>query len=399
MNSKEQFCNHLKSLIKEERELFEDVYWEKDIEIWNDLEKSKKINLEFNTNGFKWIIDIKQCDDTVCVGFSNNDNSNLFYIRYVLFFRHCNDYSKFIAKTFFKKQIGNNNDGYEFDNYFNKDDNNLVENGKVVCGIYICVYKTDKEEKYLNGLKNLIRDDDLQNMILYKDEYYEYQIEKWNNFQNDLLTKYIYPHFNACQVQFCKSKDKHHHNKSISIQLLDYTILEEHLSFWANIVFSFRNVNDVNCHKAKVITPDMTHFYDYNFYIKYNKFIKESELFSKKNDTNVSIIENNKTIIGLYIRLYKFDKNYLNSRNIYGNNIFSNLYCDDNYSKSLRIKSSKSAVNTNTESYILHINDSKQLNEINVAKKTRWTNILNKLYYYNYVILLIVIIYYYYYGY
>lgn len=53
-----------------------------------------------------------------------------------------------------------------------------------------------------------------------------------------------------------------------------------------------------------MITPKITFFNRYNCKLRYPDFTKESELHLK-NELNKSIIENNKTMVGFYIRYYK----------------------------------------------------------------------------------------------
>ena len=53
-----------------------------------------------------------------------------------------------------------------------------------------------------------------------------------------------------------------------------------------------------------MITPGITYFNRNNFRLRYSNFVKESDLYLK-NESNVSIIENNQTIIGFYVRYYR----------------------------------------------------------------------------------------------
>jgi len=51
----EHFIKYLKSLINNDyRENLKDFFLEKEIDIWNEFEKNKEIDLEFVTNGLKW---------------------------------------------------------------------------------------------------------------------------------------------------------------------------------------------------------------------------------------------------------------------------------------------------------------------------------------------------------
>lgn len=47
--------------------------------------------------------------------------------------------------------------------------------------------------------------------------------------------------------------------------------------------------------------------------IEYNKFIKTTNLHSKSESTSKSLIENNKVVVGVYIRLYEEDEKSINT--------------------------------------------------------------------------------------
>jgi len=299
--NEEQFLEYLDSLIDDDgtKEVLETKFYEKELDIWNQIDNSEEINLEFETTGYKWNIEIELRDDVVSAGFYNND-SELFNISYVFFFRHCTDYSRVVAKPFTVKHIGVNEEGFFLEKYFNRDDSrNIVEDDKVICGVYLRVFKVENEMKYLNNLKSLIDDNNNKGI---KDEYFEYKIEKWNNFSNNKLTKYVYPHFRAWRLQFNKKKGP------ICFRLDDYSLIEGYPPYNANIVLSLHNVNDVLCCHAKPLTKKINMFTKDNYTIKLKNFVNESDLITK-NESDKSIIENDETVVGFYIRYYDDGKN------------------------------------------------------------------------------------------
>jgi len=148
-------------------------------------------------------------------------------------------------------------------------------------------------------LKSLIVDDSQKKVI--KDEYFEYGIEKWDNFSNGKLTKYVYPHFSAWKLQFNKKKGP------ICVRLDDYSLLEGHPPYTANIVLSLHNNDDASCYCAKPLTKKATRFDKDNYTSKLKNFVSETELFNK-NESGKSIVENNTTKVGFYVRSYENDK-------------------------------------------------------------------------------------------
>jgi len=122
--TEEQFVEYLESLIENEegQEVLENKFYEKELDIWNQIDNSEEIKLSFDTTGYTWNIDIELRDDVVSAGFYNID-SNLYNISYVFFFRNCNDYSRVVAKPFSAKRIGVDENGYVLEKYFNREDN------------------------------------------------------------------------------------------------------------------------------------------------------------------------------------------------------------------------------------------------------------------------------------
>ncbi|KAL6608372.1 hypothetical protein LY90DRAFT_669834 [Neocallimastix californiae] len=299
--TKEQFVEYIKSLVEEDsHEVFEEKFYEKELDIWNELDSTEEIDLEIETTGYIWNVDIEQRGEMICAGFYNH-SSELYNIKYVVFFRHCADYSRVVARPYDLKRVGKSQEGYYLERYFNRneDERKLVENGKIVFGVYFRIFNTEQEEQYLNSLKNLINDN---NQKIITDEYYEYKMENWDKIKHDKIVKYIYPNFNKLKLKF------NNHNGNIYFSLEDCSLFENRSSYDANIILTLHNINDITCCYAKSITTTVTHFDEDNYIIKFPNFIKEVDLYTK-NKSNKSIIENNKCIIGLYTRYYESDKN------------------------------------------------------------------------------------------
>jgi len=299
--TKEQFGEYIKSLIEDDQYelLLEDKFFEKELNICEELDTTGEINLNLETTGYTWKIDIKQRDNKIYSGIYSND-SKPYYAKYVIFFRHCEDYSRVVAKTNSLKYIDYPQETYFMENYFNRerDENHLIKNNRVIFGVYLRVYKVDQEE-YLNSLKKLINDNG-QKII--KEEYFGYKIENWNNFSHNKLVKYVYPNFNTWRLQF------HKKDGNICFRLDDYSLLEDQPPYNANIVLAFHNIDDLTCCHAKALTSTVTHFDKANYITKLPNFIREEDLYTK-NESNRSIIENNQCIVGLYIRYYEDVKN------------------------------------------------------------------------------------------
>jgi len=299
--TKEQFVEYIKSIVEEDsHEVLEEKFYEKELDIWNELDSKEEIDLEIETTNYIWNVDIEQRGEMICAGFYNH-TSELYNIKYVVFFRHCEDYSRVVARPYNLKRVGKSQEGYYLERYFSRDEDErkLVENGKIVFGVFLRIFKTEQEEHYLNSLKNLIEDN---NQKIIADEYYEYKIENWDKIKHDKLVRYVYPNFNTLKLQF------HNHNGNICFRLEDYSLYQNHSHYDANIILALHNINDITCCHAKSITTTVTHYDEDNYITKFPNYITVEDLYTK-NKSNKSIIENNECMIGLYTRYYENDKN------------------------------------------------------------------------------------------
>jgi len=51
----EQFVEYIKSLVEEDsHEVFEEKFYEKELDIWNELDSTEEIDLEIETTGYIW---------------------------------------------------------------------------------------------------------------------------------------------------------------------------------------------------------------------------------------------------------------------------------------------------------------------------------------------------------
>ncbi|ORX61252.1 hypothetical protein BCR36DRAFT_365831 [Piromyces finnis] len=255
-------------------------------------------------------------------------------------------------------------------------------------------------EKYLNELRELILDDN-QNIL--EDKYYEYRIEKWNNFNNNRLRKYVYPDSKIWRLCFHKTYNPKDQQNYISFCLKDYSLREEQMPYCVNIVMVLRNINDLTYHKAKLITLKKTYFNSNNIKLQFHNFIRESDLYEQDVTTHHSLVENDKMMVGFYVRYYKYDI-HIN----YGNDYLLNslFYNYNNLPKVLNVKEEVNENYNNKTGYLKNsllkeviVHDKNDI-VLNLKYKKEINTGNNFKYYPRYIILItIIVIYYFYYYY
>ncbi|OUM63720.1 hypothetical protein PIROE2DRAFT_61099 [Piromyces sp. E2] len=139
------------------------------------------------------------------------------------------------------------------------------------------------------------------------ENYYEFAIEDWNkdkSSHNSSFFKigdyewriYVYPN----------------ENNFLKFELYLYSSLKDTEYINANCVFFIRNSNGISFYKAKEYSPKCLN--EKNDEIVFNNFIKAEELIINNEYSNRPLIENNKVVVGVYLRLYK-DKVLININN------------------------------------------------------------------------------------
>ncbi|OUM59886.1 hypothetical protein PIROE2DRAFT_14471 [Piromyces sp. E2] len=319
---KEQYIEELQSMIKDDNHnIINDIFFEWKIENWSNLQNDEFSN-EFEVRNNKWKIllnpngyDDKIDDDYISVYLKNIDAnkniSNHIYAKCLLAIRNYNDYSCFYTDGETKyDHYHKYNDSCNWDQFikrkeFNKisinSNKSLIEDSKTVISTYIRLYKYEKEQ-YLEELKNFINDNG--NEII-NDGYYEWNIDEWNKLQNNNLSEEFEIGNHKWNIFLCTNNDK---NGYVSIYLNSRDVEKDVFAhIYVKYILTIRNKNDYSCFYINGES-------DFNYYNKYNNshgwknFIKNKDLFIFNKDSSKPLVENNKTVIGVYIRIYKYDE-------------------------------------------------------------------------------------------
>ncbi|OUM59887.1 hypothetical protein PIROE2DRAFT_14472, partial [Piromyces sp. E2] len=315
----EQYIGELKSLLKEsEYEILRDDYYEFEINNWNK-NIIKQYDHEFMINKNKWKIQLlpnEENNEYISVSIKNINEENNIYShicnKYVLSIRNPNDYSYFYANEGTSYHYYNRfNDTIKYDNFIKKDDlfmknkgcKSLIENNKFVIGAYICSYKYNKD-LYMEELKYLINNNG-QKII--NDGYYEWNIDDWEKF----LSERNEQEFEINGYKWIIKINSIKNNKYMSIDLISKDVEnDKSVHICIKCLLTIRNYKDYSCYYTTG-ESDFNYYNRFNNSYKWNEFIKKENLMIKSEYSNKYLIENNKAVIGAYIRIYEYTNEYI----------------------------------------------------------------------------------------
>jgi hypothetical protein len=172
---------------------------------------------------------------------------------------------------------------------------------------YIRVCDNEKKEHYLMKLKELIKNDNIKEDEIIGEDYYEWVIKDWNKLEDEEYCPEFTAGNHRWKILLCPNGDCEEEKDYVSIYLYCLDVenekFPENSHICANFIFSIRNYNDYSSYNSKK-SPNLDYFGKNNNGIGYTQFIKKSELQLKNEKYNTPIIENGKTVIGAYIRVY-----------------------------------------------------------------------------------------------
>ncbi|OUM59888.1 hypothetical protein PIROE2DRAFT_14473 [Piromyces sp. E2] len=321
---KEQYIEDIKKLIKDEGcKPLKEGYYEWSISNWRPSYYSSNNNCspEFEICDHKWKLQsIQKYNGQVMLKLRNidvelNDNTHI-YAKCVLVLRNFYDYSCFYTEDDIKfDYYDENNSTYSWNNFIERDDlydrygypsKSLVEFNKIIIGAYIRTYKYEK------GYYALLYSGIILNMIIndgnepLKDGFYEWKIENWNKLMNGEYS----PTFEICNHKWnfnIYPNGYGNDNKGYVSYYLHSQDAQDEESVHINskFIFFIRNYNDYSYFHTNYSCGDFN-------YINSNwgrgQFIKNDELLIKNDKYKKSIVENNKAVIGVYIRTYKYNE-------------------------------------------------------------------------------------------
>ncbi|KAG4104067.1 hypothetical protein H8356DRAFT_1270674 [Neocallimastix lanati (nom. inval.)] len=346
-NSKEKYEEKLKNLLGEQKtneEIYEENSFEYEVVEFNKLinNYSRYISSPvFSIANRKWQIALESHSKLdspnnflkISLIEVNREYSNYTSAKCVLSFRNYNDYSCFSAFDSFLHKFDKKSSTL---NSINIDKNDymdfikpLIKNNKVVVTVYIRVIINRKT--YLEELKKYINNND--DIEIAAEDYYEWKIEDWEGLNEkeesqvftigetqwklELYPKGYKPKEKDYMSLFlrCLTQDLYKHTSVMYI-----FVIRNYASYTPYFTLQPNNI----CHFKK---NDCNGFYQY---------FKISNLYEKVKEYNDhQIIENNKAVIGVYIRIYKYNIDYYieELKSLKKNNIITNSEFIEDYYK------------------------------------------------------------------
>jgi hypothetical protein len=354
---KEQCMNELNQFIKYYGyygELNEGFYeWK--IENWNQL-ADKEYSPEFIINNHKWRLELypNGTDDKNYVSLylkcidDENDPTNHICIKKVLYIRNYNDYSYFYCNgvlayknqsmLYYNKK--NNITGYsqfiKKSSLFSKNENlnkSLVENGKCIIGVYLRTSNYIRDQ-YKDEIKELIND---ENRNVESEGFYEWQIDHWDNLdKEEFSSKFYFKKItfgrHTWMLQLFPEGNGEANKDYVSLYLKNLSNVENpnysstsHIC--AKAILYIRNYDNTSCFAFEELPLT---YYNKNFNTSgFNKFIKISELYKDNENLNCSIINDNRCIVGVYLRNYEHKEGKSEYKEF--SNILKNKISNRNY--------------------------------------------------------------------
>ncbi|KAL6599212.1 hypothetical protein U3516DRAFT_562995 [Neocallimastix sp. 'constans'] len=306
--TKDQYVENLKNLIKDDSYVKNDILGEEYLEWcimdWNEGECD--FNPKFNIGGYEWEFYLKSYDQCFDINLRNlsikNNRENHICVKCVLSFCNPKNYSH--HNTIYSSLYNcskYNVDGYCYSinyNEYMKVIKPLIKNNRVMICAYIKVYNN---EKNINNLKELIEEDNEKVDEINEENYYEWEIKDWNSLEFNCNNK-CSPEFSIAGYNWGIILQPN--NKGyISLELINKNSVQFNKdNMYAKFILYIRNCNNYSRLKA-----ENTIFLDCKKN-GFQKFIRKTDLYSKKDKNGTSYIENNKIVIGAYVRVFKMEE-------------------------------------------------------------------------------------------
>ncbi|KAG4085926.1 hypothetical protein H8356DRAFT_1737333 [Neocallimastix lanati (nom. inval.)] len=324
---RDKFINKLKGLLKnvtkKEYPTLEEKFIELEIENWDQL-KDLKYSPEYVIGDNKWRIKLfpngngENGKNHVSLYLENLTvkEDNLLHVaaNYVLFLRNYNDYSEHLAygSTLDYFNINNSSAGYDqfidklyLNNVNIETQKGLLEDNKIVVGAYVRVYKYIRKEQYIEEIKKALNEDNSDEVIA--DDIYEWRIDNWSELKDYEKSPEFISGGYRWRIKLFSKGFSPVFKDYISVYLNSVDAKnDETIHINAKAIFYIRNSNDFSCLKSTGEKISSLNYATKSRVWGSHCFAKRSELFRKSSNTNKSLIEDNKTVIGVFIRIYKY---------------------------------------------------------------------------------------------
>jgi len=157
---------------------------------------------QFQIGGYDWTIEVRSKNEYTNFDhislFLKNLNDNCAKVKFVFSVRNYQDYFYFIAKEYSKLQYYDLQfEPHGFSQFINKtelysksdeNDKSIVENDKIVVGVYVQVYKEDtiikEKEEFINKVKNIANFEKKINSNI-EEGFYEFIVSRFKEIDNN----------------------------------------------------------------------------------------------------------------------------------------------------------------------------------------------------------------------
>ncbi|KAG4098843.1 hypothetical protein H8356DRAFT_938389 [Neocallimastix lanati (nom. inval.)] len=191
-----------------------------------------------------------------------------------------------------------------YKNEYNKYIKPLIYEDKIKLGVYLQIFNNDMTEYYIENLKSLIPRNDIYNII--DENYFEWAIEDWYKLKDSWLN--CSPNFKIGNYEWIISFHPFNNGfASLELSVTNSLTLKENEDIYISVVFSIRNSNDFSSHIAKAI-PTIKKLNKHKNMVNIEKFIESIKFMIETECLNIKLNENNKLVIGAYVRVYDSDQ-------------------------------------------------------------------------------------------
>ncbi|ORX38750.1 hypothetical protein BCR36DRAFT_22785 [Piromyces finnis] len=331
---KDQFIQEIKDIIYKDNynkdDIKEEKFFEWYIDNWSNLKNDNVLlSPSFNNSkdNFSWKLKLypngckKRYNDHISFFLHNinvmrkeiPEEFNI-YADVMFFIRNVNDYSCHYLMSNNNMTIINKYNNYSCIREFiekskvKSDENGhqgLIEDNKIVFGVYICQYKPTKFDKFVKVLKESIDDSKYRGGNVLGERFFEREIADWENESEeyDSFSKTFY--FGDFQWEFELLPDII--KKKIGMQLTCTEFCDEKSEkrdaiIYLKTIFYIRNYKGYD---AVLLESNISNDY-MNLTRKANALIMKNFVGYKNLYSNGNrLLENNKLVFGCYIRIYK----------------------------------------------------------------------------------------------
>jgi len=220
----------------------------------------------------------------------------------IVYIRKCSDYSFYNCGECSPKE------GITFKvNAMPSSSNYIFENNKLIIGVYH-YYSYNYKDKFIDRVLRSVKN---EQRTPESEGFFEWKMDNWDQLSNDKVYHSVFVIGNHRWKLELYPYGLGESNKDyISVRLKNVDDdIDESTHICIKKIIYFRNYGDYSCYQLK--DDDLFSYYSKNYNASEHNILKQSDLIIKRGQNNKSIIENNRCIIGIYIRIYK-EEQYIN---------------------------------------------------------------------------------------